>query len=248
MINVKKLKWSLLPLIKSTFLLFGRSWNDFYAWMLDYQDRKVTIADILSKTNNTAKYKGLWDWEQGQFFYDFIKSQGYVDSQKIFDIGCGYGRLAIPVLRNQSDGGAYIGSELSAQRMKLARDWIELEGLTNKNFELILSKGLNLDFLNDNSIDCFTAFSVFNHMPDKEFSVLASEIIKKLKIGGIGFCHMVVDENYVYKGVEAFPRSEKDIISVFETIGFSVSVIEDYKISKLQNSNYVRMFKVTKTG
>ena len=247
MLNIKKLKWSLLPIIKTVFYLFGKSWNDFYAWMLDYQDRRVTISDILRKSNSTKKYKGLWDWEQGKFFYDFIKEHGYRDDQIIFDIGCGYGRLAIPVLKNQLSGGAYVGSELSVRRLQLAKDWIELEGLCDKNFELILSKGLSLDFLDENSIDCFTAFSVFNHMPDVEFEALANEINKKMKIGAIGFCHMVVDENYVYRGVEAFPRSLNDIISLFNRSKFSVSVIDDYKISKLQNSSYVRMFKITKT-
>ena len=58
--SFKKLKWSFLHVIKFLFLAIGKSWNDFYGWMLNYQDRKITIEEILSRTNVDGKYKGLW--------------------------------------------------------------------------------------------------------------------------------------------------------------------------------------------
>ena len=179
MFSVKKLKWLLLPVIRLLFLGVGKPWNDFYGWMLNYQDRKLTINDILEKKPAKNKYKGLWDWQKGEYFYSFIKKHGYSDRHTIFDIGCGYGRLAIPVLKNQKREGKYIGSEISKKRLELAKDWIGKEKLSDKNYELVFDKDLNLEFLGDCSVDCFTAFSVFNHMPDNEFRQLAGSLGKK---------------------------------------------------------------------
>ena len=83
------------------------------------------------------------------------------------------------MLKNQKREGKYIGSEISKKRLELAKDWIGKEKLSDKNYELVFDKDLNLEFLGDCSVDCFTAFSVFNHMPDNEFRQLAGSLGKK---------------------------------------------------------------------
>ena len=40
--------------------------------------------------------------------------------------------------------------------------------------------------LEDNSVDCFTAFSVFNHMPDREFEAIMKSLIQ-VKPGELAF-------------------------------------------------------------
>ena len=246
MYSIKKIKWSLLPVIRFLFLSIGKPWNDFYGWMLNYQDRKVSIHDILEKKPVKNKYKGLWDWQKGEYFYSFIKKHGYKDSQTIFDIGCGYGRLAIPVSKNQKLRGKYIGNEISEKRLKLAKDWIEMEKLSHKCHELIFDRNLSLDFLKDDSVDCFTAFSVFNHMPDHEFRQLACSFGRKIKSGGVGFCHIVVPQGYSYKGVEAFPRTVQNYITVFSEFGFKLNELPDYKVSSDPNEKWITMLKVVR--
>ena len=70
--SFKKLKWSFLHVIKFLFLAIGKSWNDFYGWMLNYQDRKITIEEILSRTNVDGKYKGF-GLATGRIFLRFYK-------------------------------------------------------------------------------------------------------------------------------------------------------------------------------
>ena len=246
MYSLKQLKWSFLHVIKFLFIAIGKSWNDFYGWMLNYQDRHIAIEDILRKKSVDGKYKGLWDWQQGEYFYNFIKKHGYKDHQTIFDIGCGYGRLAIPILKNQVSGGKYIGSELSNKRISLAEDWIKREKLTDRNYELLINKDTNLDFIKDNSLECFTAFSVFNHMPDREFEAIIKALHSKLKPGGIGFCHVVSPVGNKNKGVHVYKRTETQMIEVFTAANLVSSELDDYDISKFEHSSYVRMFKVVK--
>ena len=57
---LRKIRWFSLPAIKLLFFGLGKSWNDFYGWMLDYQDRKVTLEQILSRKGPSDRYKGLW--------------------------------------------------------------------------------------------------------------------------------------------------------------------------------------------
>ena len=64
-------------------------------------------------------------------------------------------------------------------------------------------------------MDCFTAFSVFNHMPDREFEAIMKSLQSKLKPGGIGFCHVVSPVGNKNKGVHVYKRTEKQMIGSF---------------------------------
>ena len=109
-IILKGIKWNFLFIIKFLFMASGRSWNDFYVWMLDYQDRFVTLEQILSRKGPSDRYKGLWHWEKGDDYLKFMVRHGLKPSHTVFDLGCGYGRCTIPILKYQAKGGNYIGS------------------------------------------------------------------------------------------------------------------------------------------
>ena len=126
---LRKIRWFSLPAIKLLFFGLGKSWNDFYGWMLDYQDRKVTLEQILSRKGPSDRYKGLWHWEVGENFLKYMVKHGLRPHHTVLDLGCGYGRCAIPIMKYQNKNGKYIGSEISRQRLALAKQWIEREGL-----------------------------------------------------------------------------------------------------------------------
>lgn len=244
---IRKLKWQLLYVIKHAFFLSGRSWNDFYGWMLDYQDRKLSLSEILRKKGPSNKYKGLWHWEKGPEYVQYMVKHGLKPDHVVFDLGCGYGRCTIPLLRFQTVGGKYIGSEISQRRIEIASEWINEEGLNNKNFDLILSKDESLAFLDDRSIDVTWVLSVFNHMPDITFEKTIEALGKKIKKGGLLFAYYANEDPYS-KSVKFFPRSDKDMESCLSRHGFAVSMLEDWESEYEQRnrSPFVRMMLGTK--
>jgi len=225
---LRKIRWKLLYLIKHLFYVSGKSWNDFYGWMLDYQDRKITIDDILTKKGPTHRYKGLWHWEKGEDYLKYMVKHGLKPEHVVFDFGCGYGRCTIPLLRNQSKKGQYIGSEISKKRLKIAEDWIQRENLTDRNYQLVFSKQEDLPFLEDDSLDITWVLSVFNHMPNKTLENTLKAISKKMKAGGLLFAYYVEDDSAT-KSVKFFPRSESVMSGLLNKHGFKVQSLEDWE-------------------
>ena len=131
--------------------------------MLDYQDRKVTLDHILNKKGPSHRYKGLWHWEKGTDYLEYMVKHGLQPHHHVLDLGCGYGRCTIPLLKNQASEGNYTGTELSKKRIALAEQWIERENLKSKNYNLVFSKDVALNFLEDSSVDVAWVLSVFNH-------------------------------------------------------------------------------------
>ncbi len=225
---ISEIKWKLLYVIKFVFISVGRTWNDFYGWMLDYQDRKLTLDDILSKKNPSDRYKGLWHWEKGEDYLKYLIKHGMKPNHKLFDLGCGYGRCTIPILKFQTREGNYIGSEISKRRLALAEEWVEREKLTNKNYSLIYSKDLNLNFINDNTLDLTWVLSVFNHMPDNIIYKSFYSLSLKTKKGGKIFAFYTNPSANMQKSVKFFPRTDKQMSQIVEDNGFSSRVMKDW--------------------
>lgn len=245
---LRKIKWQLLYVIKYLFYTFGKSWSDFYGWMLDYQDRKITLDDILSKKGPANRYKGLWHWEKGEDYLRYMIKHGVKPNHVIFDFGCGYGRCTIPLLRYQSKKGRYIGSEISKKRLRIAEDWIQRESLKDKNYELVFSKDEDLNFLADNSVDITWVLSVFNHMPDNTLEKTLQALAKKMKSGGLLFAYYV-NEDPSSKSVKFFPRTDHEMRERLLKHGFEPSELADWEseYSKNNRSGITKMMLGKKT-
>ena len=246
-ITLRKIKWKLLYLIRALFYLFGKNWNDFYAWMLDFQDRKLNLDIILSRESSPFRYKGLWDWHRGEYFLKYLKRHGLKSNHTIFDLGCGYGRATIPILKFLDMDGGYIGSEISKKRISVAEDWIKKERLDEKNYKLYLSKDNNLNFLENDSLDIVWVFSVFNHMPDNVIEEITASLFKKMKKNALLFAYFITPEDES-PSVKTFPRTEKYMEKLFTSKGFTFKKMNDYNddYDKENISKYVRMYIVKK--
>ncbi len=53
---------------------------------------------------------------------------------QVLDIGCGYGRLAIPIARLVAPGGAVVGLDIQEGMLRIARERAKSGGLTNISF------------------------------------------------------------------------------------------------------------------
>jgi SAM-dependent methyltransferase len=227
-IGTRKFRWKALYFVRWLFKLVGADWNDFYAWMLNFQDRQVTLDQILSRPPSPNKFKGLWDWHRGAYYLAYMKRYGMRPTHTVLDIGCGYGRVAIPVLKEQQAGGMFIGTEITARRLDLAREWIQRENLEYKSFDLILSKDNRLPFIEDSSVDVVWVLSVFNHMPDAELDILLTAIKRVTRPGGIFFCYYLADTANGDSSAKTFRRSDVDMEARLDANGFDARHLTDW--------------------
>lgn len=222
------LRQAILRAARVGFLVAGRNWNDFYAWMLDTQDRRLTIDVILAKRNTTGKFKGLWDWERGEHYVRYLERHGWKPEHAVLDYGCGYGRVTIPLLRRQARSGKYYGTEISERRLQMCRDWIAREGLDDKHSELILSKDNAMPFLGDKTVDIIWVLSVFNHMPDDELRKCLASMARVMRPNGILFAYYLVRLPGTEPTLKTFLRSDTDMAEQFAAAGLKAELMDDW--------------------
>ncbi|MBM3521579.1 MAG: class I SAM-dependent methyltransferase [Alphaproteobacteria bacterium] len=227
-VGTRALRWRLLYGVRFAFRLFGGNWNDFYAWMLDFQDRRVTLDQILARPRNDRKFKGLWDWWRGEYCVEYMRRHGLQPTHTVLDYGCGYGRVTIPLLKFQTPGGCYIGTEISTRRLELAREWIAREGLGGKSCELVLSKDNRMAFLADGSVDAVWVLSVFNHMPDAELETTLAALHRVMRGGGKLYCYYLVPVPGGDETVKTFRRTAEDMTALLARIGFTSQIMPDW--------------------
>lgn len=179
------LKFKALPLVLAGYYLLGKRWNDFYSWMLDRQERGVTIDDIMRNTSGpSGKERGLYDLSVAGSHLEILRRVGLKPDSKLLDFGCGFGRSAgsiVPYL----DPGHYVGVDLSAERIRMAREYMERLELENKRAEFLVEPRSNdLTFLGEKRFDYVWSKAVFVHMPFSNVQECLGQIHKVLKNDG----------------------------------------------------------------
>jgi len=124
--------------------------------------------------------KGRFEWGDKQTLVaevarDTMEKGGF---KSVLDVGCGYGRDCIYLARAGFD---VVGIDVSAEALKLARDWAK-------------GDGLKIDFMHmditDNSFegsrfDTVIMFNTFHFMLEKVRERTVSEIYRILREGGV---------------------------------------------------------------
>jgi SAM-dependent methyltransferase len=113
----------------------------------------------------------------------------------VLDIGCGYGRLAIPLTRYLSARGSYVGIDVMADAVEDCRYRIS-PGHDNFRFEHVdvhnglynqdasLTAGEALRTFGEKQFDLVFMFSVFSHMMPVDVASYLQQIARVLKPGG----------------------------------------------------------------
>jgi len=130
-----------------------------------------------------------------EFFEYFIRFGGLKASHKVLDIGCGTGRMAVPLTTFLDNSGSYDGIDVIKEDINWASESIGKK-YTNFNFHqidisnklynrngAILGAKYKLPF-EDNQFDFIFLVSVFTHMLSEDVENYLKEISRVLKPGG----------------------------------------------------------------
>jgi SAM-dependent methyltransferase len=136
----------------------------------------------------TARYrmrgaKGSWWDEKGPRQVEFLKSEGLLPYHYLLDVGCGPLRGGIPIIA-YLDKGHYYGIE---KEISLIRAGLEVELPRHR----LVGKEPHVEQIADFDVsgmgkhfDYMIAFSVFNHLVDRQVELALKNLIPHLKPGG----------------------------------------------------------------
>ncbi|MCE7918096.1 MAG: SAM-dependent methyltransferase [Chloroflexi bacterium] len=175
---------------------FVRFLRDSYLALLDLRDRVTGKAGALTPPRS-LHFIGGGDFESiGEVFLGhFIKVGGLKENETVLDIGCGTGRMAIPMMKYLSESGGYHGFDIS----KKAIAWCQRAIASRKpNFKFYYANIYNKEYnprgkvsaaeyrfpCDDNSVDFAFATSVFTHMRRGEVERYLAELNRTLKPSG----------------------------------------------------------------
>ncbi len=162
--------------------------------------------------------------EKGKVFLEYFKELGHLKPEHhVLDVGCGIGRMAIPMTKFLNESGSYKGFDI----VKKGINWCK-KNISKRypNFEfqhldifnpLYNTKGKleSTEFkfpYKDESFDFVFLTSVFTHMLPEDVEHYMSEISRVLKQGGHCFITYFVlddisrDNIKTYKSEMAFPH------------------------------------------
>lgn len=246
------LRWRLLPAVRLGFRMLGRGWNDFYAWMLDRQERRNTIDRILARDRHVqGKDKGLYDISRGPVHAAFLIRHGLKPTDRFLDFGCGYGRTAVAIL-NHLDPGNYVGVDLSAERIRMAHEYVEREGLTDRRPRLLASLDNAMPYLEDGSIDVIFATSVFSHMPMEQWHEVLAAGRRVLAPGGSFILNYHVSDTgeRVVNDLKDYYYPQAEVDATFARHGFTAEPLDGWHddLAPENRDPLIRMVRLRATG
>ena len=129
----------------------------------------------------------------------------------ILDLGCGCGRLALPISRFLDDNGRYIGIDV----WKDGIDWCNAhigQSAPNRTFHTVESannyyfsdatsrveNNYRLDFIEDRCVDLAFAISLFTHLKRADAAAYFRELGRILKPGGLAYITCFIIDHYFY--------------------------------------------------
>lgn len=224
--------WKSLPLVSRILSFFGVPWNRFYALLLDRIERNNDISKVLEKgrlKSGGKKHRGLYDVDQGKHQLELLKVLGLNRRSKILELGLGYGRSAIPLIKYLNNGN-YHGTEISNKRLIMCKEWVNLEGLTNKSPNLVLVSDNGLNEFNGHTFDFIWAQGVITHMPERELIKLLRSLKNVMKLDSKFIFNFGVTHsgNCINTNVKDFYYKPDYMLNLCRSEGYNVEEIESW--------------------
>jgi ubiquinone/menaquinone biosynthesis C-methylase UbiE len=168
-----------------------------YYWPQDFLDVLLGRRPELTPPRAVSRYVGEGDFKSvGEAYAKWIiELAGLTKSDRILDVGCGIGRMAVPLIAYLDEKGVYEGFDIVAEGI----DWCD-KNITRKypNFRFRVADIYNKQYnprgkvasseyvfpYEDRYFDIVFLGSVFTHMRPKDTTHYIREIGRVLKVGG----------------------------------------------------------------
>ena len=151
----------------------------------------LAIATGHSKNEDDFWNSGVIDCKEilgmeGQRFSNIVKNKE-PSNMRILEIGCGIGRILIPMAKIF---GETIGVDVSSEMVQLGQKYVT----NTPNCKILESNGINLSLFPDNHFDFCYSYIVFQHIPEKKIveqyieevsRVLKPECLFRFQVRGI---------------------------------------------------------------
>jgi len=194
--------------------LVETQWNiidnlrNIYWDIIDFKDRLNRTSAELYPPPSLRYLVGGGDFNLiGENFMSyFIEICNLKPFELVLDIGCGAGRMAIPLLKYFNNAGGYIGFDVSKRAIRWCKKNVTLKN-SKMSFHLadIYNKAYNprgklsaTEFkfpCEDESIDFAFATSVFTHMRSDDLRHYLLELERSLMPGGRALCtFFIIDD------------------------------------------------------
>lgn len=151
----------------------GGTYLEWYASRLDSYARNDNVDSLDGKTERERHRLNYL--ATGENDLDLLKNVGLRPDHTLHEIGLGHGRTA-QFLIEYLDPGNYSGNDISAERVRMARELFSLKGLDAKNPKLVVNKDNSFDWLGDAKFDFIWANAVFGHMPPEDVEEIISRV------------------------------------------------------------------------
>ncbi len=136
-----------------------------------------------------------------------IEHLGLEPGMAVVDVGCGPGRLAVPVAKHVGSQGHVVAMDIQPGMLKRAREKAEAAGIENIRF---LQAGIGEGQLKENSFDRALLVTVIGEIPDREAAL--KEIFDTLKPGGIlSVTEVIFDPHF---------QRRQSVTQIAEAVGF----------------------------
>lgn len=157
----------------------------------------VTKDELIPPRASLPHYARRGDFKQKgeEFLHTCIQRGGLQPGARVLDLGCGVGRFAVALTEYLNEKGSYVGIDVSARSIRLARVWI---GSKDARFRFRRVPAHNAMYnpdgeraasvyrlpLKDNAFDFVFSNSLFTHLLPDATSSYFREIARVLKPGG----------------------------------------------------------------
>ena len=174
-----------------------QTFRPVYYGLIDWLDPLRSSGDNLIPPKSLRMQIGWGDFKQiGEVIRQrLIESAGLKPDDRILDVGCGVGRIAIAISDYLSDGGEYQGFDIMGDAIRWCQKNISTR---HANFKFVHSDVYNGVYnptgkikaaeyrfpYPDDSFEVVILTSVFTHMLPAELENYLSEIARVLKPGG----------------------------------------------------------------
>ena len=197
--------------------------------MLNRQERDNSFEKIKSVNRGAeGKDRGLYDLTRSDFHLAYMQRHGLQKFHRVLDFGCGFGRSAIPLIRFL-EPGKYRGVEISDERIRIAREWLEQENLAEIPHEFIHSKDCGMNYLEDGCIDFFWAQAVFSHMPESDIRKVLTALHRVMAPGGtVLFDYIEAEVDFVRHSVKDFFYTRSQMEQFVTDAGWAFERLTDW--------------------